>query len=693
MQAGEANFLAFVKSSEQFVIPIYQRTYSWTLKECKQLWEDILKAGEDDKISAHFIGSIVYVSKGIYQVTSIKPLLVIDGQQRLTTLMLLFSALRDYLKKKNIETNFTADKINGYYLMNEKEDNEDRYKLILTKSDKNTLFKIVEGKELDSDDSIRIKENYEYFRSQIANIDINSVYKGISKLIIIDVSLDRERDNPQLIFESLNSTGLELTQADLIRNYILMGLEKREQERLYNDYWYPMEKNFGYAEYSSLFDRFMRDYLTIKTGKIPNINEVYSSFKQHSHNFEKIQELVADICKLSSYFVNIALDKEDNAEIKSAFSEINTLKVDVSYPFLLQIYNDYKEQIITKEELLTILEMVESYVFRRAICGIPTNSLNKTFATLYSKIKKENYLESIQANFLLMDSYRRFPRDKEFSEQFVIKDVYNFRNRNYLLRKLENHNRKETVNVETYTIEHIMPQKEELTPEWQSELGDDWKTIHETYLHTIGNLTLTGYNSELSYKSFIEKRDMEGGFKDSPIRLNASLAKLETWNEKTIVNRATELAIKAVTIWKFPELKEEILYQYKEAEIREDKEYTLSDHPYLAEEEQMRPVFDELRKRILNIDSSVKEEIKKQYIAYKTATNFVDIVPQKKRLRLTLNLRFNEINDPKNICKDVSGIGRWGNGDVEAGISSLAEMDYIMFLIKQSYNKVAEEED
>ena len=305
MKAGEANLLAFIKASEQFEIPIYQRTYSWTISECRQLWEDIINVGADEKVSAHFVGSIVYVSKGIYHATSIKPLLVIDGQQRLTTLMLILSALREHLKNHSAEANITADKINGYYLVNEKEENEDRYKLILTKSDKNTLFKIVDIKELDDEDSIRIKENYEFFKSQIRNTDINTIYNGISKLIIIDVSLDRERDKPQLIFESLNSTGRELTQADLIRNYVLMGLEKKDQESLYDEYWHPMETNFGYAEYSSLFDRFMRDYLTIKTGKIPNINEVYSSFKQYSHKFEKIQDLVSDICILSSYFVNI----------------------------------------------------------------------------------------------------------------------------------------------------------------------------------------------------------------------------------------------------------------------------------------------------------------------------------------------------------------------------------------------------
>jgi len=690
MKADEANLLRFMNGPKQFIIPIYQRTYSWTLKECKQLWDDMIKAGKDDKMSSHFLGSIAYVEKGLYQISTIPKLLLIDGQQRLTTISLLLSALTEVLKSPINE--MSSDKLKNYYLINRDEEKEKRYKLILTKSDKEALFKIIDHKELPDEDSQRIKENYEFFTEQISRSDIEEVLKGLNKLIIIDVSLDRERDNPQLIFESLNSTGLELTQADLIRNYILMGLEKQEQDNLYTNYWSPMEKSFGYAKYSALFDRFMRDYLTIKTGKIPNIKDVYSVFKLYAQKFKDIRELVADIYKYSKYFVNIALEKEQDNEIKAIFSDINTLKVDVSYPFLLQVYEDYKQERITKEEFMQILRYVESYVFRRAICGIPTNSLNKTFANLYKEIKPENYLESFEAALLLKDSYRRFPRDEEFKEQLVIKDVYNFRSRNYLLRKLENHNRKELVNVESYTIEHIMPQNENLSDEWKQELGENWKEIHDKYLHTIGNLTLTGYNPELSDKPFKEKRDMEGGFAYSPIRLNQSLAKLEHWNEKEILNRARTLVDLAVQIWICPELDQETLNKYKVAEKKKyEKTYTIEDHPHLAEGEAMRPLFEELRKRILNLDSSVKEEILKLYIAYKTTTNFVDVVPQKSRLRLSLNMQFDEVNDPKGICKDVTDKGRWGNGDVEVGISKFEELDYIMFLIKQAFDKISEE--
>jgi len=690
MQAKETNLLKFLNIPKQLIIPIYQRTYSWGLKECEQLWKDILKTGKNGSVFGHFIGSVVYVEKGLYQASTIPKLLVIDGQQRLTTISLLISALCNVAKEKGVE-GLNPEKLESYYLINDKEEDELKFKLVLTKSDKESLFKIVSNSDLENVDSKRIKENYDFFIDKLSKADLNKVWEGISKLIIIDVSLDKERDNPQLIFESLNATGLELTQADLIRNYILMDLEDEEQSRLYREYWFEMEKSFGHSEYSELFDRFMRDYLTIKTGKIPNIRDVYSEFKLFSSNYSDVEELVKEIVEYSKLFVKIVLGKEDDKELKERFADIGNLKVDVSYPFILEVYKDYKKGDLGKEDLIQILKTIESYVFRRAIVGIPTNSLNKTFANLYSEIDKENYLESFSAALILKDTYKRFPDDTEFKEGFLRKDVYNSRLRNYILRKLENFDRKELVNIESYTIEHIMPQNKNLSEQWKKDLGDSWKEIQDKYLHTLGNLTLTGYNSELSDNSFMKKRNMEGGFADSPIRLNSSLAKLETWNEELILNRANELIEKSFKVWEFPRLNQEILDKYSPKE-EEKKEYTMEDHPYLKEGEEMNIIFEELRKRILNIDSSVKEEILKLYIAYKSITNFIDIIPQKKALRLSLNIDIKDIKDPQNKCIDVTGKGKWGNGNTEIRVKSLEDLDYAIDLIKQAFDNVSEEE-
>ena len=486
MKATATNLLKFLQGTKQFVIPIYQRTYSWGLSDCQQLWSDILRVAQNDRTLAHFVGSIVYVEKGIYHVSSVTQLLVIDGQQRLTTLSLLLAVLGEALEESGRESNteITRKKIYNYYLFNAEESGNEHYKLLLTQSDRETLIQILEGGEEPSPASVRIKENYQFFKAQLCQSHIDPVvlYKGISKLVIVDISLEQDYDNPQLIFESLNSTGVDLSQADLIRNYVLMGLDNDEQTKLYKSYWYPMEQSFGQAQNVMLFNRFMRDYLTMKSksGEIPNIDKVYTTFKayQQNRNDISISEIVADIYRYSKYFTKMALLQEKDAEIKQVLDDISKLQVNVAYPFLLEVYNDYENHLLSQADFIAILKLIESYVFRRTICGIPTNSLNKIFATLAKEIDKTHYLESVQEAFLLKSSSGRFPRDEEFRAEFIVKDMYNFRNRNYVLAKLENYERKERVNIEEYTIEHIMPQNEHLSAEWQQGLGSNWQESH-----------------------------------------------------------------------------------------------------------------------------------------------------------------------------------------------------------------------
>lgn len=695
MKAVETNLLKFLQGTKQFIIPIYQRKYSWTINQCRQLWNDIVRAAEDEKVKGHFVGSIVYIERGLYQISSVPQLLVIDGQQRMTTLTLFLLALGKAIEESGQTWGITKKKIMNYYLVNNEEEGDLYHKLILTKSDKDTLINLVSDKKLPEEYSVRVMENFNFFLESIKNsgIDLNKLNEGISKLIVVDISLDRDHDNPQLIFESLNSTGLDLSQADLIRNFVLMRLEPTEQTDLYTEHWYPMERSFGNLNDSAIFDRFMRDYLTVKTGKIPNIQDVYSVFKDYVYqkDGQSVHEIVEDIYRFSKYFVNLAFQTEKNKGINQVLEEINTLKVDVSYPFLLEVYNDFAEERLPKEDFISILKLVEAYVFRRAICGVPTNSLNKTFATISKEIDKSNYLESTIVAFLNKDSHRRFPKNEEFINELTVKDVYNFRTRNYLLRKLENFNRKEIVDIESYTIEHIMPQNPNLSVEWKQDLGTDWEEVQNTYLHTLGNLTLTRYNSELSDKPFTVKRDMDGGFADSPLRLNRGLGKLSVWNKDEITKRAHSLADQAVKVWEYPNISDDALLKYsKKGSGSENVTYTIADHPELQGE--MMVLFEELSKRICNLDSSVRMEFKKLYIAFKTTTNFVDIVPQKSKLRLSLNMAFHEINDPQGICKDVSKLGRWGNGDVEIGVSSIDEVEYTMFLIKQSFENHRDDE-
>ncbi len=692
MKASEAKLLSFLQSSPQFVIPIYQRTYSWTDKQCRQLWDDILRAGSSDTISVHFIGSIVYVEQGLSQVTLKAPLLVIDGQQRLTSVSLLIEALARALGDTEPVDGFSAAKLRHYYLSNPLESGDRYFKLLLSQTDNISLQAVIKNTEQPKEPSLRVTQNFALFIELLATQkgDLASVCRGLAKLVVVDIALSRDQDNPQLIFESMNSTGKELSQADLIRNFILMGLEPSLQTRLYEEYWRPMEQDFGQEAYGTQFDSFMRHYLTVRTGDIPREREVYEAFKDYSRTMPVrdagIEALVKDIRAFARYFCALALGGERDAALASAFHDLRELKVDVAYPFLLELYHDYATDTLSAADFVTAVRLVEAYVFRRAICAIPTNSMNKTFATFGKALRKDRYLESVQAHFLTLPSYRRFPDDDEFRRDLHTRDLYNFRSRSYWLRRLENHGRKERVVVDEYTIEHILPQNPDLPAAWRQALGADWQRVQQQWLHTLGNLTLTGYNAEYSDRPFAEKRDMTGGFKESPLRLNAGLGQLDGWNEAMIRERAGRLADQALTVWTAPSLDAAILFAYQPAKNPVTGGYGIADHPNLLITG-LREVFEAFRKEVLALDACVTEEFMKLYVAYKAETNFVDIVPQAKRLRLMLNMSFPEINDPKGLCKDVTGLGRWGNGDVEVGLNSLAELPYVMGLVRQSYER------
>ena len=563
MKATEANLLGFLKKSPQFIIPIYQRTYSWTEPQCRQLWDDIIRTGNDDGIAGHFIGSIVYIERGLYQISSQTPLLVIDGQQRLTTISLIIEALARHLGGKEPIEGFSARKLRNYYLINPDEDGQKRYKLLLTQTDEQTLLAIIGQRPMPQTKSLRVQGNFDLFEEKVRGLgeNIAPLCKGLEKLMVVDISLDRDHDNPQLIFESMNSTGLELSQADLIRNYVLMGLEPDLQEKLYTDYWRPMELAFGQDAYSRHFDRFMRHYLTIKTGTIPKIDRVYEEFKTYSQrkNPEPIEvdTLLADLNEFATYYCAIALGKEPESSLAAAFRDIRDLRVEVSYPLMLEMYDDYRKGRLSLDEFTDAVRYIESYVFRRAVCSIPTNSLNNTFATFSRALKKDRYLESMLFHFLQMPSYRRFPNNEEFSREIQVRNLYSNNRASYWLRRLENHDRKEPVPVDEYTVEHILPQNENLSETWQESLGEGWRNIQETWLHTLGNMTLTGYNAEYSDRPFAEKREMKGGFRESPLRMNEGLGELDSWDETTIRARAERLANKATTVWKGPSLSEE----------------------------------------------------------------------------------------------------------------------------------------
>lgn len=685
MKAQDLQLTQLLEGSKQFVIPIFQRTYSWDEENCRQLWDDIVRVGKNAELNTHFIGSAVYIPETNVD-AAIPRWLVIDGQQRITTVSLILLALKKRLEEDDIDEPISAAQLEDYYLRNRYGKKDDAYRLLLTQTDKESLKRLVDGKEPDEDGSHRIAENFQFFCERIAGADLGDVWRGIKKLMIVDVCLQQGIDNPQMIFESMNSTGKALTQADLIRNFVLMGLKHDLQTRLYLDYWRPMEVLFGAENYNSSFDEFMRFYLIVHTGNVRiRKGDIYDEFKVYSRKHE-VEDLLTSIKTFAAFYCRIALGKEKEPILAEAFQDIRELRTDVCYPLLMEVYKDYEAELITKDDFVEILRLVESYVFRRAVCEIPTNSLRQTFGTFTKRLKKDRYVESFKAVFLLLRSYRHFPTDEEFIRLIQTRNLYAFPRRSYWLRRFENHNRKERVQVQDYTIEHIMPQNEGLSPAWKADLGDEWQRIHNTYLHTLGNLTLTGYNSEYSDRPFAKKRDMENGFGHSPLRMNEGLGEVEIWNEDAIRQRAKSLATKAATIWGVPDLPDDILAEYQPESKEEKSNYSVADHPHLSGGIS-RELFDAFRKEILALDECVHEQVLKLYIAFKAETNFVDIVPQSKRLRISLNLPFPELDDPRGLGRDVTKLGRWGNGDVEVILQDSSDIPYIVGLARQALER------
>ncbi|EMG80394.1 hypothetical protein HMPREF1394_01611 [Helicobacter pylori GAM105Ai] len=701
MNAGATTLLGFFEENQnnQFVIPIYQRLYSRKKEQCEQLWDDIIKIGGNDKMNGHFIGSILYVRDGNAHSS---PLLIIDGQQRLTTITLLCIALRNHLSDEvKILEKFSRKEIENRYLINSNKDGDKKFKLILSESDKDTLLSLIdENKRKPSEPSVKIMENFKLFEKWISeNTDkLETIFKGLEKLMIVWIALDKGKDDPQLIFESMNSKGIELTQTDLIRNYIVMETEVEKQKDFYNGYWRAMEEDFKQNE--TLFNRFVRHYLTIKTGKIPNEKRVYEAFKDYQQKEGiEIEDLLKDLQKYCGYFCQIAFKKEADKDLNKALSFLVDLEMDVVYPLLLELYSDYSDGVLSDQDFISIIALTESYLFRRAVCGLGTNSLNKIFPSFTKKIDKNQYLESIKAHFLSLEKTTgKFPKDSEFKDSLITIDFYRFKKNKYFFERLEIFDTNEPVNTQKCSIEHIMPQT--LTPEWQEDLGENFKAIHEKYLHTIGNLTLTGYNEKYSNNSFQEKRDMEKGFKQSPLRLNQSLKDL-AFGEKEILKRANDLADWALKIWTYPKLEAETLEEYKpKKEKKEKKEkeeyklkkekkvYDLSSYKFSSNS---RELFDILRKEIKALDEKITENFNQKYIAYKFfKINFVDIVVQNKGLKLYLKMNLNELQDEikeKLKIRDVSNIGRPCFGNMEVELETKENIPYCLGLIKQALEK------
>jgi uncharacterized protein with ParB-like and HNH nuclease domain len=558
MKASEDKIIRFLEGHDKsFVIPVYQRNYDWNKGNCKQLFNDLIDVIKN-KRKSHFFGSIVYLYNDENEDIG-QEYIIIDGQQRITTLTLLMLALVHVQEELNNDNNLDIDLIRNEYLIG-KYSGKQKMKLKPVKNDAMAFSALFEKNEKEFNTS-NIVTNYLYFKELLkgSNLLPSEIFSAIKRIDIVDIKLKNKEDDPQLIFESLNSTGLDLSEADKVRNFILMRLPSIKQNEYYEKYWNNIEKNTKYNVSS-----FIRDYLTYKERNVPNINKVYFMFKEYitKNNQTLIEDILKELLMFSKYYNIIIQANHENSRINEILIYLNKLEITVAYPFLLEVFNDYySEKIISDENLLEILLTVESFIVRRLICEIPTNALNKIFMTLGRDIKyfgdhKENYVEILKYILLQKRSSQRFPTDDEFRERARLRDLYNMNRKNnmYILERLENYNNKERIDLQrllsdgSLTIEHIMPQT--LSNTWKNELGPEYENIHSSYLHTIGNLTLTAYNSEMSNKSFADKKMIEGGFLQSKLYLNVFVKDQSTWNLSTILERADILITRSLKIWR-----------------------------------------------------------------------------------------------------------------------------------------------
>lgn len=603
MDAGPLKLVDLItQQSSRLVVPVYQRPYSWDKTHCEQLWSDILLVARRGAPS-HFTGSVVWVQEGTMSASGITPRLVIDGQQRLTTVTLLITALARYARSHtDAELSFSVEEIiDGGYLVNKYKKGDDHYRLTLSQGDRDILRALVDNAANPETplppDVCRLTDNLAFFEERLACLDdVGAVWQGLHRLEVVSISLTQGQDNPQLIFESMNSTGKDLACADLVRNFVLMGQTADEQADLYTNYWRPIEKALGVSTDDAVFDRFIRCWLTIaRAPEIPSSRDVYKLFKQHAA--EKgldrpyaIKDLLSDLCRAVKQYANVTLGGEADPELRRAFADVAALDITVTGVLLVYLYGCYEDGALTHDDLVRATRTVESYTFRRLACDIPTHGLNKFFPSLVARLKKarndgRNLAEALA--IMLMGengTQRRFPSDGEFAAALRTRNAYGFKKARLLLARLENSYHPKAPHdffSGTYTIEHIMPQAALDNPEWKAFLGENPQETFETHIHTLGNLTLTAYNSELSDCGFAEKKKrVIGGFDNDFIVISQDLKQTDTWTPAQIEERGARLAALAIKVWPAPALPKEAIEQYKQEQGK--KPAVSSKRPSLA---------------------------------------------------------------------------------------------------------------
>ena len=543
MEARKIKLLEFIGNGKKtFNIPVYQRNYDWKEEQCRKLFEDIQNIVKSDYEIEHFLGTVVFVSSKSEM--NFNEYVLIDGQQRITSIMLLLKVLHEKVTDEN-----DKEEIWEEYLINKRAPEENlRIRLKPVESDGMPYKKLIEENDISL--TSNVCKNYRLFEKLIqeSNYSVEEIYKALGKIELVYIQLEKGKksENPQMIFESLNSTGLSLTQGDLIRNYLLMNHEYEKQKMLYKNFWLEIEKRITNEKISD----FVRDYLTMKNGSISNKDKVYDDFKKYiKQNNENMDEegILEELKTYSEYYSWFLNGNSPNNKINEKLSEFRYLRNTTVYPLILSVFEDtYSYKNINENELFDILNLLISYIFRRSVCGYTTNSLNKVFASIVVLLKSKDIYKQIEKGLMS----KSFPGDEEFRAEFIKCNFYKKGTEfcKYTLKLLEIFENKEQTDMENITIEHIMPQT--LNSEWRIELGSKFEQIHSEYINTIGNLTLTGYNPELSNKNFeLKKRYYE----ESNIKMSREIANYDKWKDTEIKDRAEQLFEKAKRIWKLPQ--------------------------------------------------------------------------------------------------------------------------------------------
>ncbi len=571
MEADKLKIAEFLQEPKTcFRIPVYQRNYSWKEENCQELVGDIEKMAGKAK---HFIGSIVYLKDNDQDFRS-KDFYIIDGQQRLTTITIALIALHGIYKQND---DYRYEEVRDYLININKKDKSETLKLITNKENNIVLnYLFHNNNDHKCPDNLKTNQiyiNFMYFNqyfSKQSDEQLEILFNNILKLDIVSIALEQDKgDDPQQIFESLNSTGKKLTDSDLIRNLILMRLDNEKQQEIY-DMWQQIEENTTIINDKQIRELqtsdFIRDFLTFKTKIIPIKSQVYVDYKNNFEDiiqdYENLKEHMRELKKFSQYYRSLLRSEHENKEIQEQLMYINKLKTTVSYPFVFSVLDNYKQDLLPKKSVIKILETIQSFVWRRAIVGDSTNALGNIFASLHDQSiligsSVEKYMEFIVKGLLKNDN---FPTDERIENDLKSKNIYRMKphNRNYLFLKLERHQNKEIVNIDNLDIEHIFPQTAKT--HWKKDLSDQDYNFLETKLHTLANLTLVATNSSLGNKNFIDKRDMndkneEKGYKFSKLWLNSKLRTYDKWTQCEYEERFQDLYERFINIWDFPQIK------------------------------------------------------------------------------------------------------------------------------------------